>query len=112
MATQSYNKSEIFKDAWTRFYEEKPWLSLEKIRNLPAEKKRKRFANCLSYAWSDAKRRRAEAAMTADQIRKQLREDIMVLDNKTRWNQHDYAAMDVLHAQLRQLSEAQHAVTA
>lgn len=95
-----FNRSEILRSAWARYR-----ASAERIGLV--EFSRKRFANALRMAWSDAKlhahvrqQMAAEAAEAeANPIKAEARAELLGLQMKDRWTPADYSrAASLNHA--------------
>ena len=75
----TYNKSEIMKNAWrkTRALGSALQFAMGGIRAV--------FAQMLKQAWADAR-----AAKPAKLTKTEAKHQLMLLDNKTRWNTSDF----------------------
>ena len=112
----SYNKSEIMKRAWT-LYRNRNRLILEQLGRTkkdsqfyPLIKKNViPFADCLKQAWADAKEDIAKARAVAvlsvsDKARLDgLKKELLILECKDRWNNHDSQRAGKLQAQIKEL---------
>ena len=95
-----FNHRAIMQDAWTRYRKAR---AISAANGSPALPHRTLIANCLRTAWQVAKAL-ARAARLAEVISEPLTPDqneLLRLENKTRWNPADYQRARDLRHELR-----------